>query len=625
MPVITAAGTGREPTRPLCVLPEGGTLVLAAAMHRPRAAPPFPARILHAVVCLVVVLASVRAHAAEERSDAVVGAVKPQRLAIARGRPSATRSFAVVVRNANQRTVPGPGFGPLTVQLAASAVACAGGTMLGVPDFDRKTPGSQPTVSLAPGKSGRAMVTVTVQAADVTTPSTRARLRCRILVEAAVVAPAGNVDPRQTNDATVVELDVVDRNDTLASAPAVEVVAAAVKPIRTTLPGPGQTRALTARLKVGNVAAAPVVVTLSGDDGDCPAGTLAALDADGKSPGVQASVSVPARRSVTASIALEVRPPLWSTADGASPARCTLRVRASAPVADAEPSNDEIVLTLDTSVPDAVQGAGCPSYASPATQGGNPPSVLGELSGLAASRRHPGVYWAHNDSGNAFELYALAADGSLLQTIALDGADAEDIEDVAVARCSATTSAWCVYLADVGDNGAQRSEVAIYRLPEPDLTPGQTLAVDVLPFTYPGGPRDAESLVAETLSGRLFVVSKILTTLGEVFRLDGLGAPGGGTATSIATLGPTTPADVWLTAADAHPSGESVLLRSYTRVWELRSPGALVLEEVFASTPVPAVAASQPQGEALAFAQDGLGYVLGSEQLAPLRWVGCSP
>jgi hypothetical protein len=301
-----------------------------------------------------------------------------------------------------------------------------------------------------------------------------------------------------------------------------------------------------------------------------------------------------------------------------------VRVIASPPVADANPSNDAVAIAIDTSVPDDVSGAGCPSYASPAIVTGNPPSLLGELSGLAASRRHPGVYWAHNDSGNAFELYALASDGTLLQTYALSGATAVDIEDVAVAHCSPNDPTWCIYLADIGDNAKTRSSVAIYRLPEPDLTAGQTLPVTVLPFTYPGGARDAESLLAEAMSGRLFVVSKILTGFGDVFRLDGLGAPGGGSATLVTSLGPTTPADSFLTAADAHPSGESVLLRSYGRVWELRRPGALLLEEVFTAPLVQVVAAAQPQGEAIAFTTDGLGYLLGSEQLAPIQRIGCA-
>jgi len=576
------------------------------------------------VATLLAVASAPAARAAEERSDVVVEAVKSRRMDVARGRSEATRSFAVVVRNANQRSAPGPGSGPLTATLTATPIDCPAGTVVGAPDFVRATPGSQSVVTLAQGASARATVAVTVQASGVTTPSPRAPQRCRVRVAATVAAPAGNVDPRQTNDAAEVELDLVDRNDAGAP-PALEVAAKPLRPLRVTLDAPGATRSVGVAVELRNVAASPVVVTLDADDGDCPTGTLAALDADPKTPGVQVSVTLAARRSVRARLQLAVRTPPWSTAGGRSPARCTMRVRASTPSPDAVPSNDLVALTIDTAVADAATGAGCAGYASPATPVGAPPAVLGELSGLAASRRHRGVYWAHNDSGNAFELYAIAADGTLLQTIALTGATAVDIEDVAVARCGASTETWCVYLADVGDNLAVRSQVAIYRLPEPDLAPGQTLAVDVLPFTYPGGPRDAESLVAETYSGRLFVLSKILTTLGEVFRLDGLGSPGGGVATSIATLGPTTPPDVWLTAADAHPGGESVVLRTYTRVWELRAPGALTLEEVFARPPVPAVAAAQPQGEAIAFAEDGLGYLLGSEQLAPIHRVGCAP
>lgn len=587
---------------------------------------PSTLRALAAVALGVAALAaaSVPAGAAEERSDVFVQAAKPRRLEIARGRSEASRSFPVVVRNANQRTVPGPGSGPLTVALSASALDCPAGTVVGAPDFVRATPGSQSTATLAQGASARGTFSVTVQAADVATPTTRTPVRCRVRLAATVLAPAGNVDPRQTNDATILELDLVDRNDA-APPPPVELVTKPVRPLRVALDAPHATRALSVTVELRNAAASAVVATLDGDDGDCPAGTLASLDADAATPGVQASVTLGAGRTARARLQLSARPPVWSTAGGRSPARCAVRVRVGAPLADAEPSNDEIAVTIDTSVADASTGTGCAAWASPATPAGTPPSVLGELSGLAASRRHRGVYWAHNDSGNDFELYALAADGTLLETYELDGATAVDIEDVAVARCSASGEQWCVYLADIGDNGAVRSQVSIYKLPEPDLGPGQSLTVEKLPFTYPGGPRDAESLVAETLSGRLFVISKILTSLGQVFRLDGLGAPGGGTATPIATLGPTTPADVWATAADAHPSGETVLVRTYSRVWELRAPGALTLEEVFARTPAIAVAASQPQGEAIAFAQDGLGYFIATEQLAPTFRVGCQP
>ena len=599
-------------------------MVLAAPMPRNDTAllRALPTLAVVALAGALVLGPASTAGAAEERSDAVLATVKPQRLNIPRGRASATRTFAVQVRNANQRPS-GVGSGPITVSVAASALDCPGGTVVTGADFDPKATGDQPVVTVAQGGSARGKVSVEVPAAVVTTPSSRAPVRCRVRVQAAVTSPVGNVDPRWTNDVLDVEVDVVDRND-LAAPPASEAVASPVKPLRVTLPAAGTPKAVPVRIKLHNAAAMPAALTLSGDDGDCPAGTIASLDADAKSPGVQPGVTLGGRKSATVTANLLVRPPLWSTADGASPARCTVRVSASGAVADADPGNDTVALTIDTEGPDDVSGAGCPSYATPATSAGNPPAVLPELSGLAASRSLPGVYWAHNDSGNAFELHALAADGTLLQTYALTGATAVDVEDVAVARCSATSSAWCIYLADVGDNNAVRGSVAIYQLPEPDLTPGQTLPVTVLPFTYPGGPRDAESLVAETASGRLFVVSKVITGFGDVFRLDGLGQPGGGTATPVATLGPSSPSDGFLTAADAHPSGESVLLRSYSRVWELRLPGALLLEEVFGAPLVQVVAAAQPQAEAIAFTTDGLGYLLGSEQLAPIRRVACA-
>ena len=57
--------------------------------------------------------------------------------------------------------------------------------------------------------------------------------------------------------------------------------------------------------------------------------------------------------------------------------------------------------------------APCPQYVARARSARVtcPPS-LPELSGFAASPVHPGIFWAHNDSGNAPALYALRADGT---------------------------------------------------------------------------------------------------------------------------------------------------------------------------------------------------------------------
>ena len=37
---------------------------------------------------------------------------------------------------------------------------------------------------------------------------------------------------------------------------------------------------------------------------------------------------------------------------------------------------------------------------------------LDEVSGIAASRAHPGIYWAQNDSGGGAKLVAMQADGT---------------------------------------------------------------------------------------------------------------------------------------------------------------------------------------------------------------------
>jgi hypothetical protein len=67
-----------------------------------------------------------------------------------------------------------------------------------------------------------------------------------------------------------------------------------------------------------------------------------------------------------------------------------------------------------------------------------------------------------------------------------------------------------------------------------------------------------------------------------------------------------------------------MLLRTYTRVWEVRQPGAARLEDLLKGQVVEVPGASQAQAEAMTFLQDGNGYLLGSEFTSqPLYVVGC--
>ena len=262
----------------------------------------------------------------------------------------------------------------------------------------------------------------------------------------------------------------------------------------------------------------------------------------------------------------------------------------------------------------------CARYAATAREVGRVPPGLPELSGLAASRVHPGVYWAHNDSGNPLALIAIHTDGAIVARLAIVGVGSIDPEDIAVGPCAAGATRSCIYLADTGDNLRQRKRLDVLRVPEPERLADSSVSATVIPVTLPDGPRDIEALAIDPHSARLYLVSKVFGSLGEVYRVD----PDGGNARRIATVAGPSGFDVLTTGMDAHPSGERVLLRTYDAVWELRAPGATSLDAVFAATPVAVTTAVEPQGEAVAYTADGRGYLLAGEGVgSPIHAVDC--
>lgn len=261
----------------------------------------------------------------------------------------------------------------------------------------------------------------------------------------------------------------------------------------------------------------------------------------------------------------------------------------------------------------AVGVPGCTLYGEP-RQTGTVPAELGELSGLAASARHAGIFWAHNDSDNAFRVYALEDSGKIRATLTLTGATPGDLEDLAVGPCEPRAEAPpCLYLADTGDNFLRRPQVRLFRVPEPELLADATLPVEALAFTYPDGPHNAEALLIDARSGRLAVITKTPDSLGDVFALDGLSPHETVKAVKLGTLRAPRDVDQLTTGAALHPSGERLLVRTYTRVWEVRRPQAQRLEELIAGAVAEVPAASQAQAEAIAFTPGARGYLLGSE------------
>ena len=273
--------------------------------------------------------------------------------------------------------------------------------------------------------------------------------------------------------------------------------------------------------------------------------------------------------------------------------------------------------SVDGSVEVVDAGPSCPCV-----QWGNPRNAglvtepLVELSGLVASRAQPGVLYAHNDSGDTARFFAIGVDARLLQTFTLDGATANDWEDIALGPCPSGT---CVYLGDIGDNLRIRTNYAIYRVPEPQVTSGTTSVPWVrFAYEYPSAARhNAEAIFMHPVTGRLYLVTKEDTAPSEVYRFP-LPFDAAKTAVleRVATLTVPSQTDRPLTAADVNPCGTAVLLRMYNRLVELRLPANETdFEKIFLVEPVTVPFANEGQGEAVAYSASGMSYFTSSEKL----------
>jgi hypothetical protein len=130
--------------------------------------------------------------------------------------------------------------------------------------------------------------------------------------------------------------------------------------------------------------------------------------------------------------------------------------------------------------------------------------LITESSSLVVSTVHPGLLYTANDSGDSATVYVLdSSDGSLVGRTSLSGVAAVDVEAMAIGTDGT------LVVGDIGDNTGVRSHVALYRIPQPGRGDA-SVAPDGVTLTYAGGPRDAESLLYDVGSGRVFVASKLL-------------------------------------------------------------------------------------------------------------------
>lgn len=249
------------------------------------------------------------------------------------------------------------------------------------------------------------------------------------------------------------------------------------------------------------------------------------------------------------------------------------------------------------------------------------PEDLNEASGVAFSRRHPGVLWVHNDSGEPV-VFALDTLGNLLARVTV-AAPNHDWEDIAVGPCGERD---CLFIAAIGDNPQNRTDRAVYRLPEPALGVRRVTPTDTFRYRLPTGPQDAEAFFVLP-DERMFLISKGRRGPITLFTFPPASAD---SVVTLQALQQLTSGLVQLpemvTAAGATPDGRVIVIRSYSAL-QLYAFDGVRLTPLLDATGLDLQPLREFQGEGVDINAQGTVYLVSEKGLEdrrpPLSKVQC--
>ncbi len=242
---------------------------------------------------------------------------------------------------------------------------------------------------------------------------------------------------------------------------------------------------------------------------------------------------------------------------------------------------------------------------------------LTEISGIAASQINAGVFWVHNDSGDKARIFAINAKGNLLATVNVVGAKNVDWEDIGIGPGKDGKAA--LYISDAGNNGGERDNLVIYRIPEPKIGAEKKLdsaVAEAFPFRYPDGNHDSEAIIVNPQNGQIYLVTKTMKSSCGVYRFPLPLRP-----SEKVTLEEVRGKQIskiqelrLVTGASVSPDGLRVVLRTYFSAFELQREKGKPFETIFDKAPTTISVPLMRQAEAITYTADSKALVTTTEK-----------
>jgi hypothetical protein len=250
-------------------------------------------------------------------------------------------------------------------------------------------------------------------------------------------------------------------------------------------------------------------------------------------------------------------------------------------------------------------------------------SSVMESSGIVASRLNPGLFWTHNDSGDKPLIFAFDLQGKSHGTWFVSGANAFDWEDIAIGPGPVTGQNY-IYIGDIGDNQKRRSEIVVYRVPEPaasqdlatlaEADPADTEPAVGIRLKYPEGRYDAEALLVHPQTGVIYILTKNPGSASSIYRVPAKLDIGVTTLERVGEIKLPSQQGSIITGGDISPDGKMVILCDYQAGYEFLLRGqANSFDPIWTEVPAKLQIGTRRQGEAICYSLDGNSVLATSE------------